>query len=260
MYKFFYNMEKEPFENYPSTKIFYSSHVHHDAWKYLAQGIKRKDPVLFVAGEYGTGKTLLCLKLVKVFINKKSIPFVFVPTPDYSFFMVLRKIISVLNISYDDVKHSADESELIGIIYEYFEELDDINGKYIYIIIDEAQDISYSFANKLKLLTSFNCREHFPFKIIIFGHMDFLKILNQRNLWSLKQRVKKVFYLEPFGFNETKEYIYFRLIYSGASGSPVFDDAAIHMIQDASSGIPRLINNICDNCLAQAGRKKINYI
>ena len=260
MYKIFYNMQKEPFENYPLTDIFYNSHIHHDAWRYLARGIKQKDPVLFVTGEYGTGKTLLCLKLVKIFINKKTIPFVFIPTPNYSFPMILEKSITVLEISYNTIGSPPSESDLLNIIYEYFEKIDDTNGKYIYIIIDEAQDISYSFANKLKLLLSFNCSEHFPFKLILFGHMHFLNILDQKNLISLRQRIKKVFYLKPFGFNETKEYIYFRLIYSGASGTPVFDDSAISIIQFENAGIPQLINNICDNCLIEAGNKKVNSI
>ncbi len=260
MYKFFYNMDKDPFENYPLTSMFYNSRVHHDAWNYLAKGIKKKEPVLFVTGEYGTGKTLLCLKLVKVFIDKKTIPFVFIPTPNYSFSMILKKIAIVLGISGDIVKKSSDESALLSIIYEYFEKIDDTNGKFVYIIIDEAQDMSYSFANKLKLLTSFNCNEHFPFKIIIFGHMNFLDNLEQRDLQSLRQRIKKISYLKPFDFHETKEYIYFRLIYSGAAGNPVFDDDALRIIQSASSGIPRLINNICDTCLVEACSRKISQI
>ncbi len=260
MYKIFYRMKKEPFENYPLTNVYYNSQTHHNAWKYIVQGISRNDPVLFVTGEYGTGKTLLCLKLVKAFTNKKSIPFVFIPTPNYSFSMILKKIIGMLEISSDAVKHSSDESELLNIIYDYFEKISNTNGKYIYIIIDEAQDISYSFANKLKLLTSFNCSEHFPFKMIIFGHMNFLEILDQRNLKSLRQRIKRVFFLQPFDVDETKEYIYFRLIYSGASGTPVFDDDAVRIIHSASAGIPRLINNLCDICLVEASSKKINHI
>ncbi len=252
-------MQKEPFENDPLTNIFYNSRIHHDAWRYLARGMKKKEPVLFVTGEYGTGKTLLCLKLVKIFINKKSIPFVFIPTPNYSFHMILEKITAVLGISSSNV-NSQDEQELLNIIYEYFEKIDNTSGKHIYIIIDEVQDISYLFANKLKLLLSFNCSEHFPFKLIMFGHMNFLEILDRRNLISLRQRIRKIFYLQPFGFNETKEYIYFRLIYSGASGTPVFEDSAIHMIQSASAGIPRLINNICDTCLVEAGRRKMDSI
>ncbi|MGA2027720.1 MAG: hypothetical protein ABSH17_11745, partial [Syntrophobacteraceae bacterium] len=65
----------------------------------------------------------------------------------------------------------------------------------------------------------------------------------------LNQRIKRRYCLEPFSFPETREYIYFRLVRSGAHGVPLFTDDAIQSIFDHSKGIPRNINNICDGCL-----------
>ena len=100
----------------------------------------------------------------------------------------------------------------------------------------------------------------FPIRLILFAHQDFFEILNDRKNAALAGRIKRIYRLNPFDFEDTREYIYFRLTYSGASGAPVFDDEAIKLIQTASRGIPRLINNICDNCLLVAGNERVNDI
>ena len=73
MYKKFYLMQKEPFDSHPSPELFYKSKAHENGWNYLLQGIKSNEPNLLVTGDYGAGKTLLYLKLLKLF-KKNHIP------------------------------------------------------------------------------------------------------------------------------------------------------------------------------------------
>jgi len=263
MYKQFYLMKKEPFDIRPSPELFYKSNAHQNGWGYLFQGIKANDPILLVTGEYGTGKTLLCLRLVqllKALPNKNRLSSVYLSTPTYDFFRVLEKIIVELNISMDGVDASK-ESKLQQLIYNYFEvAADEGEKKYIYLIIDDAQDFNYSFINKLRLLCSYNVVGEFPIRLVLFAHQNFLGMLNEKKNAAMAQRVRRIYRLNPFEFEETREYIYFRLTYSGASGAPIFDDDAIEVIQNASRGVPRLINNICDNCLLAASNERLNQI
>ncbi len=263
MYKQFYLMEKEPFDIHPSPELFYKSNAHQNGWGYLFQGIKSNEPILLVTGEYGTGKTLLCLRLVKLLKalkKKKKLPFVYLSTPTYDFTRVLEKIIIELNISMNGVDISK-ESKLQQLIYDFFEAAAG-KGKEncIYLVIDDAQDFNYSFINKLRLLCSYNVAGEFPIRLILFAHQDFFALLNDRKNAAMAQRIRRIYRLNPFEFEETREYIYFRLTYSGASGAPVFDDDAIALIQSASRGIPRLINNICDNCLLVSSNERLNEI
>ena len=101
MYKTFYLMEKEPFDIHPSPDLFYKSDAHQNGWGYLFQGIKSEEPILLVTGEYGTGKTLLCLRLVQLFktLQKKTgLPSVYLSTPTYDFKRVLEKMAVALDI------------------------------------------------------------------------------------------------------------------------------------------------------------------
>ncbi len=119
-------MRKEPFDSHPSPELFYKSSVHQNAWSYLLHGIQKHEPILLLAGDYGAGKTLLYLKLVKLLEKSGKIPFVSVPTPTYNFVMVLEKIIErLLNISPGEIDTS-DESRLQQVIYEYFENRDEL--------------------------------------------------------------------------------------------------------------------------------------
>ncbi len=258
MYKEFYLMRKEPFDSHPSPELFYKSKVHQTAWHYLVQGIKQHEPILVLAGEYGAGKTLLFLKLVRLLDKKSRLPIVAVPSPTYTFATVLEKIVEkLLNISTGSID-AVEESTLQQAVYEHFEKAE--NRSPIYVIIDDAQEFSYSFINKLRLFASYNCDGFFPIRLIFFSHHSFLKMLRYKKLVALGQRIKRIYHLKPLNFEETKEYIYFRLIHSGATGTPVFNDEAIAVIQDVSGGNPRLINNVCDNCLLVAGDERVNLI
>ena len=259
MYKKFYLMQKEPFDSHPSPELFYKSNAHQNGWNYLLHGIKSNEPILLVTGEYGAGKTLLYLKLMKLLEKNINLTSVFISTPTYNFIMVLEKILVELGISIDGIDPS-DESRLQQAIYEHFEKKTGEKKKFIYIVIDDAQEFSYSFINKLRLFTSYNFSGYFPIRIILFAHPYFLKMLNHKKMVAFGQRIKRIYYLKPLGFEETREYIYFRLIHSGATGKPVFDDEAIKFIQTISKGNPRLINNICDNCLLVASSERCNLI
>jgi general secretion pathway protein A len=259
MYKKFYLMQKEPFDSHPSPELFYKSTAHQNGWNYLIQGIKSNEPNLLMTGDYGAGKTLLYLKLMKLFKKNTHLPSVCISTPAYNFIMVLEKIIKELNITAEGID-STDESRLQQAIHKYFEKKKDDKRKIIYVIIDDAQEFSYSFVNKIRLFASYNHSGFFPIRIILFAHPYFLKMLNYKKMIAFGQRIKRIYSLRALGFEETREYIYFRLIQSGASGSPVFDDEAIKFIQKSSRGNPRLINNICDNCLLVASNQKSNIV
>ena len=255
MYKNFYLMQKEPFDSHPSPELFYKSTAHQNGWNFLLQGIKNNEPIILMTGEYGAGKTLLYLKLMKLLETKTNLTSICLSTPTYSFIMVLEKILVELGISLDGIDPS-DEARLEQAIYDHFEKKTEEKKKFIYIVIDDAQEFTYSFIYKLRLFASYNFSGYFPIRIILFSHPSFLKVLNHKKILAFGQRIKRIYFLKTLGFEETREYIYFRLIHSGATGSPIFEDEAIRFIQTISKGTPRLINNICDNCLLVASSEK----
>ena len=254
MYEGFYKMKTEAFGSLPSPSIFFKSETHKLGWYYLSSGIKSQEPILLVAGDYGTGKTLLCLTLVNALRKENSFHFTYISTANYNYKKILSEIVATLGLE----TREEDDFSLQRILYRYFENKGD--GKAFYIIIDDIHEFHSSTFNKLRLLANFNHESFFPIRLICFAHSSFLDRLKTPSLRPLDQRIKRKFLLTPFDFMESKEYIYFRLQKSGAPGRPYFPDDTIDRINSYTGGIPRLIKNLCDSCLLMGSSRELNVI
>jgi general secretion pathway protein A len=253
MYREFYQMKKDAFGIQPVPEVFFHSKTHKDAWYYILYGMSSEEYFLLVTGDYGLGKTTLCLKIVQTLRKKAEIPFTYISTPSYSYSKILHKVASDLGLAVPEEDH-----EIQYAIYQYFEE--DNNRKRFFLIIDDSQYLEMSTFGKLQLFTNFNYKGYFPIRIILFAHTSFLEKLKSPQLEALDQRIKRKCHLHHLGLDETKEYIYFRLLKSGAPGVPAFTDDAVREIFVFSKGVPRLINNLCDTCLLLGAMQKITTI
>lgn len=254
MYKDFYGMKIEAFVNQPLPDMFFNSKSHKEAWHYLAYGINSKEPFMLLCGDYGMGKTTLCLRLVQSLKDVGRLPFVFLSTPVYSYLGLLTKVAACLDIPLEQ----GDESSIQNVLVKCLEDRRDGNG--MIIIFDDAHEVDVTVLGKARMLASFNIDGYFPIRLLFFSHLSFLDKLKTDPLLPLNQRIKRRFYLEPLDFFETKEYIYFRMVRAGAPGVPTFAESAIQMIFDRSKGIPRNINNICDACLLVGATDKLHVI
>ncbi|OQX52048.1 MAG: hypothetical protein B5M53_09540 [Candidatus Cloacimonas sp. 4484_209] len=241
MYKDFYHIKTEIFTTLPQLGAFFDSEIHKGAWNYLLYGVRSQEPYMLVTGDYGMGKTLLALRLVGTLKEENAYPFVYIPSATFSYTKILREIVEGIGL----VVQKEDDSSLQSLIYEYIKK----EGKHIYLIVDEAQEFDPSRLNKLRALVNFNHDGVFFIHLILFAHVFFLHRLYFPTLIPLGQRIRRKYHLTPFNFTETKEYIYFQLFNSGASGSPYFSEEAIRQIFIYSGGIPRFINTICDASL-----------
>src|SRR3989339_1818009 len=243
MYRTFYHLTADPFNPHPATDTFFISSTHKEAWYYLLFGIDTQEPFVVLTGEYGMGKTLLCLRLIKV-LKEKGLPRVeYIPTSNEGYGGILRRMASSLGIS----PVPEDEEILQDMIYERFRS--DTENSRFYLIIDDAHELDTTILTKLKYLSTFNHNEFFPVIMIFVGHPSFLQDLRTPALSSLNQRIKRRYHLARFNLEDTRNYIYYRLLKSGATGIPSFSDETIQKIFEYSGGVPRLINNICDTCL-----------
>lgn len=247
-------MQTEAFLSLPSPDIFFTSRTHKIAWNYLIYGIKEHEPYLLVAGDYGMGKTLLCLKLVKALQTKDLYPFTYISNSNYSYATIIREIVKRLGLTI----HTEDEASLQRVLYDYFEAQKPLQP--FYCILDDVQEFDPMTLVKLRLLANFNASGVFPLRMIFFAHTSFLERLKSPSMEPLDQRIKRRYTLVPFDLHDTKEYIYFRLLQAGAVMSPYFTDAAIGHLFEHTGGIPRLINNICDACLLIGASREMEEI
>jgi len=254
MYQDFYQMKAEAFINQPLPEIFFDSGPHKKAWEYLVHGIDAREQFLLLCGDYGIGKTTLCIRLTQAMKESGKIPFLFISTPTFSYTTLLARIAERLQISLDQEHVSAIEN----MIFRYFEDRGQKDG--LTLIIDDVQDMDISTMNQLRLLANFNIEGFFPIRLLLFSHFSFIEKLKLDIMQPLNQRIRRRHYLQRLSFEETREYIYFRLVKAGSQGIPSFEDDAIQRIFAYSNGVPRSINNICDCCLIAGARHGLTVI
>ena len=254
MYKDFYHMKIEPFGTLPSPDIYFASETHQGAWDYLVEGLESDEPSLLVTGAHGTGKSLLSLRLVKELTQQNSLPFVYNPVPNCEYRLILKDVARRLDITVP----SDDEGVIQYAIYKYF--LESASRTSCYLIFDAVQDMDASTLVKIFNFTNFNHHAFFPFRLVLFGQPAVLEMLMSLHRDTINYYQYRHYLLTPMGRNETKEYIYYRLLTADAPGIPVFTDEAMQKIYSCSRGIPLLVNSICAACLRLGAAQELKII
>lgn len=254
MYEDFYSMQDKAFPCQPTPSVFFESPIHEGASFFLLSGIEERETFLLVTGNYGMGKTLLCLRIV-YHLAESGRQFVDLPTPVGSY----RELLELLLIRRGIHPTSSSEESLQLQFLQEVQRVGEKNESFI-ILLDEVQDYQISMLGKIRMLSNCNVNGFYPLQFVLFSHPSIKKLLAHPSLEPLDQRIRRRFVLQPFTLSETKEYIYFRLLKFGASGRPYFPDETISLIQERSGGIPRKINNICDACMLYGAANNLETI
>src|ERR1700741_3566503 len=133
-------------------------------------------------------------------------------------------------------------------------------GRRVVVFIDEAQNLSDSVLETVRLLSDFEAPEKKLLQIILAGQPELGHRLSRPGLAQLRQRIAVQAQLNPLSTDEVARYVRHRLKVAGYEGSELFTPAALRLIADASRGIPRLINNLCFNALSLGRAKRVRQI
>lgn len=86
-------------------------------------------------------------------------------------------------------------------------------------------------------------------QIYLLGQPEFRRTIARKSLEQLRQRVITSYHLQPLDAEETRQYIEHRLDLVGWDNDPEFSPEAYKMIFEATGGVPRKINLLCDRLL-----------
>ena len=123
-------------------------------------------------------------------------------------------------------------------------------GRIVVVVVDEAQNLSESALEFLRILSNFETASAKLIHIVMAGQPQLSEKLMQPNLVQLRQRITTVCHIEPLSAEETRAYIEHRLQLAGYQGKPLFSQGAMSLIAAASGGTPRTINTLCFNSLS----------
>jgi general secretion pathway protein A len=251
MYKKFFGLAKNPFEISPDPYFFYGSAQHNEALANIFYGIRARKGFVVVTGEVGTGKTLLVRCLLDS-LDRNQVAFSYVFNTRLNEEEFIRYIMQDLNLT-----PPATKGEMLLQLNEY------LIGRYrkgltTVLIVDEAQNLNWEVLEEIRLLTNLETTKDKLLQIVLIGQPELDEKLESYNVRQLKQRIALRCRLNPLTELETRDYIVRRLQRAGAKNSAwtIFADPVIKKIHQYSSGIPRLINTLCENSLIVAFAKQ----
>lgn len=99
------------------------------------------------------------------------------------------------------------------------------------------------------MLSNFQLGSQSVLQTFLIGQPEFRDILQSEDMLQLRQRIIASCHISAMDREETQGYIEHRLKCVGAKDSPSFDTGAFDAIFEASGGVPRRINSLCDRLL-----------
>jgi hypothetical protein len=148
-----------------------------------------------------------------------------------------------------DVQEWENKSELLFALGQTLEARH-ARGLRTVLIIDEAHGLSTAVLEEIRLLSNFESDSAKQLQIVLTGQPELREVLNNPDLRQLKQRVALRCEIKPLpNIEETERYVKARLLVAGAARTDIFSPSAIDYIFRCAAGIPRQINNLCDNAL-----------
>jgi general secretion pathway protein A len=242
VYAEFYGLKELPFALTPDPRFIYFTPSHTEVMANLHYGIESGKGLVVVTGEVGTGKTTILRWMMQRLDRTVLVAYVFNPRLSVAEFY--QHVATLL-----DVQKWETKSELLLELGKALESRHS-RGLRTVLIIDEAQGLSPHVLEEIRLLSNFESDTAKQLQIVLTGQPELRDVLNNPDLRQLKQRVALRCVIKPLpNVEETDRYITSRLLVAGAERTDVFSPAAVDYIFRCSEGIPRNINNLCDNAL-----------
>ena len=242
MYYHFYAVNEHPFALTPDPKYLLWSESHREALASMTYGVQERKGFILILGEVGTGKTTLIRHILGQFGPSITTAYLF---------HTIEHFTDLLHMMLQDLEipcPSRERVEMMQALNAYLLEQASA-GRYVVLIIDEAQQLSEHVLEELRMLSNLETTRSKLLQIILVGQPELAMQLARPTLRQLRQRIALVAEVKPLTYAETTQYIMHRLQVAGYTGERVFTPRAVRRIQRASGGTPRLINVICDRAL-----------
>jgi type II secretory pathway predicted ATPase ExeA len=241
MYETFYGLREKPFSLLPDPSFLYLGRPHSMAYAVLEYGVLSQAGVTVITGEVGSGKTTLIRHLLNQLDSHVTVGLMTNTgnvTGD-----LLRWILLAFRQDYKN-KEAVELQEA----FEDFLITGYAAGRRTVLLVDEAQNLTIETLEELRMLTNINADKDILLQIVLVGQPQLKEKLERPELLQFAQRIAASYHLGTLSEAETVAYIHHRLTHAGAA-EPIFTPEACAAVHRYSSGVPRIINVLCDTAL-----------
>lgn len=238
-----FGLTELPFSITPDTSFYFGSRSYQEGLNTLLFAILSGEGFIKITGEVGTGKTLLCRKLMSNLDS--SFKVAYVPNPylePQSLLMVLADELSIALPS--EITQHALLNALTHALLDFAR-----NGIKVVVCLDEVQAMPIETLEALRLLSNLETEKRKLLQVVIFGQPELEDKLNHASIRQLKQRITFEYQLDRLSRDEMQYYLSHRLVIAGYQGSRMFSSAAMTLMYLKSKGVPRLVNILAHKAL-----------
>ena len=255
IYEVFYGLTEQPFAITTDPRFFYLSASHQRAFGELLNGLRRRESLLMLTGDTGTGKTTLCRAVIDALGDRTFSAIIL--NPYMTGAEVLRIVLRDFGlVSHEELRRgglaTADVAQLIDTLEGFLRALVPI-GSHAVLVLDEAQSLAPTVLDQIRMLTGLEYKGQKLLQVVLCGQPALQQMIQADGLLALNERITRRVALQALPPEDIPGYIQHRLGVAGGGNSVRFDAAAMQAIADLSRGLPRRINVLCDRSL-QEGR------
>jgi len=238
-----FGLTELPFGITPDTSFTYSVQYHQEALNTLLLALDEGEGFVKISGEVGTGKTLLCRRLLQTLDD--GWVSAYLPNPNLNADTLFLALAEELGIRDAD---GLDQYHLVRRINQVLLEHAQAKRRVV-VCIDEAQAMPVETLEALRLLSNLETEKRKLLQIVLFGQPELDAKLHRPEVRQLLQRIVFHYRLGGLRKSETGNYIAHRLRVAGYRGDGLFTPAALRALHRASGGTPRLINILAHKSL-----------
>jgi general secretion pathway protein A len=246
MYKGFFGLKDNPFNVNPDPRFLYLTKEIEEALSALKYGVQNRKGFITLTGEVGTGKTTLVNRLLD-WLHEQKVHTAFLFNSRMNTSQLFDFILAEFNITCESTSKSQQLMSLNRWLLDRFRA-----GETTVLIVDEAQNLTYPVLEEIRLLTNLETSTEKLLQIVLSGQPELEDKLKSPQLRQLRQRIMLRCKTTALTEKQTNDYIIQRLRIAGSNGEPIFSPQAIGIIHQYSTGIPRVVNLLCEHSLINA--------
>ncbi|MDZ7714214.1 MAG: peptidoglycan-binding protein [Rhodovibrio sp.] len=243
---------RDPFLNRPLPDLFFAAQPHRAAWTFLRRSLRRGLPFVLLTGDFGAGKTMLTLRLVRAIRDRGLGPCVHMSTPAQGAAPVLRRAATEAGL--DPANLPGDAAGLARALHDHL--IADPPDQRMFLVLEDPQDMDAEALERLLQAVPPARDGRAALTAVLIGHGSLTRQLQRARFRRFDARIRARHHLRPMDAQQTRAYVDFRLSQAAEGGRqsdlPAFDDAALDRVFELTRGNPREINNVCGISLGQA--------
>ncbi len=242
----YYGLSQQPFSLAPNTEFYVEIKTQQECFNVLSYALQAGEGFIKITGEVGTGKTLLCRRLLNS-LHEDDYVSVYIPNPALNPQALWRAIGHELALDVNGIDMYLVQERIQQRLLSLAQQ-----GRSVILVVDEAQCIPEDSLEAMRLISNLEAESRSLIQIVLFGQPELNTLLAQERFRQLKQRITYSAELEAMDSASLQHYIQQRMILAGYRGMPVFEERALKLMNKATAGIPRLINIIAQKALFSA--------